>query len=130
MLHLLIITLLLIRRILLEAANGTDAFSFRLMFVQILLYGKPTKPEELFEKFWEHMVGKYSRNKNLTEEELKARIKRFLARKMKYNNATLDSKLFVGVDLDVVDNDPAEDEEGGVQVPIPERDEIEGLFIS
>jgi len=93
-----------------EAAVGGTPFSNRLLFSTMLMQGMPTDPEALFETFWEHMVGNF-RRQGMTEVEAKARLKRFLYRKLVSNNQVPDEQgLFQGVDTSIVDDDFAVDE--------------------
>lgn len=84
---------------------GGTPFSNRLLFVTILLHCAPADPLALFNMFWESMIGR-----NWTRE----RLLRFLARKMRLNNAPLDAELFAGVDVSDVNNqeDDLEIDEG------------------
>ncbi|XP_059486735.1 uncharacterized protein LOC132203177 isoform X2 [Neocloeon triangulifer] len=82
-----------------EATLGSTPFSMRLLFLMILLHCAPTDPKALFEQFWRSMAGEFER-RGLQAEDVRNRLLRYFARKLKLNNAQLDVSLFQGVDLE------------------------------
>lgn len=109
-----------------EAQLGMQAYAFRLLFFQILLHGQPSNPNVLFEKYWEKMAGRFAQ-RNRTVDEVKLRLKRFLARKLLYNHAELDDTLFAGVQLDQQDPDFEHDEGAAQDLPAPSQAVIDGI---
>jgi hypothetical protein len=90
--------------------------------VTILLHCCPADPKALFDEFWEAMAGK-----NWSKE----RLLRYLARKMRMNNADPNEMLFQNIDLKNLDQpeDDMQADEGPQALELPSAREIDGIFL-
>jgi len=109
-----------------EAQLESTPFALRLLFLTIILNCSVTRPNAIFESFWKDMARNWL-TRGMSENAAKERLRRFLARKIKFAGGALDSELFNGVDTNELSDDVLLPEEGG-EIPIPPDDEIQGWF--
>jgi hypothetical protein len=104
---------------------GATPFGLRLLYTNILIHCVPKDPQALFEQFWEAMAAQWLRLRN--PAEAKARLLRFIARKLKANNVRIDGELLDGVDVNIDDSEDLADDEGPARSrPLKSQQDVNG----